>query len=316
VTLRSTARKAITAAVAHLPDNTRRAVVDALIEGPVSYELFQAIGRKYGVRDINVMGDCGLIEGSLADTHIMATYVKDKNWPVAEFNRVVIDFFEFHRGGTYIDIGANIGLTTIPIAAVPGVECRAFEPEPDNFRHLAHNVARLCRHGNVQMFNVAVWDRTGIIKFEVDPDNHGDHRIHVDATGLLLEDKRAVIPVNAVRLDDAFNPAALRQPVVVKMDVQGSEGQIFAGGKRLLRDCALVFFEFWPYSMKRFGADIEDLTGFIGLNFASGSFGPGDKDAPPVWLPIDHVTKAMQERWRAEGEPFTYHEVYLRREGL
>jgi hypothetical protein len=36
-------------------------------------------------------------------------------------------------GGTYIDVGANIGLTIIPVARNPNVHCLAFEPEPVNF---------------------------------------------------------------------------------------------------------------------------------------------------------------------------------------
>lgn len=69
------------------------------------------------------------------------------------------DFFTRAGSGTYLDIGANIGLTTIPVAQNPRVACKAFEPAPHNFRYLSHNVAANCPHGNVDLFNLALFDR-------------------------------------------------------------------------------------------------------------------------------------------------------------
>jgi FkbM family methyltransferase len=313
--LRTTARRTITKLVAKLPTIARRSIMEALVSGPNCYDLFQAIGRAHGVRDICVLGDYGAIEGSLADDGIMAGYAKHKSW-AAETNRLFVGFFATHRAGTYIDIGANLGLTTIPIAAISGVDCKAFEPDPDNYRHLTRNVAEHCRHGNVQLFNLAVYDRTGTIEFEIDVHNHGDHRVHVAGrAGLLMEASRPVIAVQSTRLDDLFDIATLKRPLVVKMDTQGSEGQIFAGGERLLAESTLIFFEYWPYSMRRFSADIDALTKFIERTFPTGSIVPGDQDAPPNWQSIDQVIKTMHERWRlAEAEPFVYHEIYLRKE--
>jgi hypothetical protein len=48
---------AVTNLVAMLPTNTRRAVLETLASGTNSWELFQAIGREYRVRDICVLGD-------------------------------------------------------------------------------------------------------------------------------------------------------------------------------------------------------------------------------------------------------------------
>ena len=306
---------AVTNLVAMLPTNTRRAVMETLASGPNRWELFQAIGREYRVRDISVLGDCGVVEGSLADEGIMAGYVKEKNWHVGEANRVFVQFFGQHQlAGTYIDIGANLGLTTIPVATLPYVDCKAFEPDPDTYRHLTRNVAANCPHANVELFNKAVGDRTGAVEFERDVHNPGDHRIHVAGDGFLMEATRPVITVSACRLDDAFDLATLRRPIVVKMDTQGSEGLIFAGGERLLAESALVFFEYWPYSMRRFDTDIEALTRFIGRMFSSGSVVPGDQDVAPTWQPIDQVLGTMRKHWRQTDEPFLYHEVYLRKD--
>src|SRR5262245_1242860 len=78
--LRTTARRVLTKFVANLPIIARRSVMEALVSGPNCYDLFQAIGRAHGVRDICVLGDYGAIEGSLADDGIMAGYAKHKSW--------------------------------------------------------------------------------------------------------------------------------------------------------------------------------------------------------------------------------------------
>ena len=44
-------------------------------------------------------------------------------------------------GGTYLDIGANIGLMTVPFARDPRIRCLAFEPDPTNFGFLQRNIA-------------------------------------------------------------------------------------------------------------------------------------------------------------------------------
>jgi FkbM family methyltransferase len=64
-------------------------------------------------------------------------------------NSLFSNFFQANDGGTYLDIGANIGLTTIPIAQLPDVQCIAFEPAPENFRNVQANVRANCDPGKV-----------------------------------------------------------------------------------------------------------------------------------------------------------------------
>jgi len=314
MTLRNLARRTITKLVATLPPDARRDVMTALVDGVTGWELFQAVGRRYDVDDIRVLGNCGLIQGSLADDKIIAGYAQHKSWAL-ETSHYFAEAFKEQKVGTYIDIGANLGLTTIPIAAFPDIDCKAFEPDPDNYRHLSHNVAMHCRHNNVELFNAAVCDHTGVIDFELDVHNHGDHRIHAPgAPGRLDEHNRPVIKVKACRLDDVFDPTELKKPLMVKVDTQGAEGQIFAGGETLLTACKEICLEYWPYSMQRFGADIDRMVDFIKRTWTTGSMVAGDADqAPQHWQPIGEIAGQMHERWRlADAEPFSYHEIYLK----
>ena len=59
------------------------------------------------------------------------------SWHLVE---VILELFGRGKGGTFVDIGANIGLMTLPIAA-QGINCEAFEADPDVFMLLADNIA-------------------------------------------------------------------------------------------------------------------------------------------------------------------------------
>jgi FkbM family methyltransferase len=314
--LRSFARKALTEAALKLPPKTRRSVLEGLAAGAdgEAYEIFQALGKSFGVRDIRVEGEYGLFEGAIADGGVMAGYAKAKSW-ASETNRLFVDFFGRHGRGTYIDIGAHIGLTTIPLARFPGVACKAFEPEPANFGYLARNVAIHCKHGNVELFNAALCDRNAAIDFELDVNNHGDHRIHMNGVqGVFDEQDRPVISVKGMRLDDALSIDSLQAPIGIKIDTQGAEGKIFVGGQALLGAADLVFFEYWPYSMARTGVDIDWLAAFLRQHFTAGSIVAGDHDEAPDWSPIENLIDRVQTYLRhSESEPFVYHEVYLRK---
>ena len=62
---------------------------------------------------------------------MLPTYAKTGRWN-HEMNERLTSFFA-KDGGTYIDVGANIGLTTIPTAQNPNVNVIAFEPDPCQF---------------------------------------------------------------------------------------------------------------------------------------------------------------------------------------
>ena len=198
------------------------------------------------------------------------------------------------HGGTYLDIGANIGLTVIPIAQNPQVACHAFEPEPTNFRYLSENVFLNCRAGNVRLLNLALFDRDATLPFEISERHSGDHRISViDVEGELGEQDRKKISVSAKRLDDVITD--ITKPLAAKIDVQGAEPFVLAGGRNTLSQASLLSLEFWPYSMHRMGGDISAVIAFLADHFHEGSISPGDKDERTEWQPIVSVASYLHE---------------------
>ncbi|HUZ74224.1 MAG TPA: FkbM family methyltransferase [Stellaceae bacterium] len=292
------ARSVITEVVHRLPPAAKRVLLHALsadVAADTAYEVLQALGRSFGITDIRVLGDYGLVEGALADSSILATYARTRRW-AAGTNRIVDAFFDRHERGTYIDVGANIGLTTIPIARRGAVACKAFEPEPATFRYLTRNVHQNCAAGNVETYNLALYDQRGSVAFELADDNFGDHRIRrVDHDGSFGEARRRVITVPAERLDDVVNAAQLAPPVVVKIDTQGAECHVLCGGRAVLAAAALVAFEFWPYGLRRLGGDPDTLATFIATTFSRGAVLAGDVDATPVWRPISVIAAWLRD---------------------
>lgn len=162
-------------------------------------------------------------------------------------------------GTTVIDVGANIGLYTLLFARAVGKTGRvyAFEPEPENFRLLAHNL-RTNGCTNVTIVPKAVAARTGVATLFLSVDNRGDHRLFDPGDG------RRSMPVPTVSLDEWF--AGYNDPIaLVKIDIQGAEIQALAGMGGLLERHAetWVALEYWPAGLRRAGTSGEALLDAI-----------------------------------------------------
>jgi hypothetical protein len=132
------------------------------------------------------------------------------------------------------------------------------------------------------------------LPFEIAARHSGDHRISMtEVPGDMDEHNRQKISVPAKRLDDVIADTA--GPIGVKIDVQGAEPFVVAGGRRTLSRASLLCLEFWPYSMRRMGGDISAMLAFLGEHFQEGSISAGDKDEPAVWQPIASVTALLHE---------------------
>jgi hypothetical protein len=102
--------------------------------------------------------------------------------------------------------------------------------------------------------NVALMDKPGELVFELSPTNHGDHRARMnESVALMDENKWATIVVSGKCLDDFAHLA--KPPLAVKMDTQGAEPFVIAGGSKVFDMADLAMSEFSPYNMNRMKAD-------------------------------------------------------------
>lgn len=264
------------------------------LKKPTVHAVHRAVCRLAGVDDMTVSGSFGSIKGSVDDYAVLETYARRRTWCPVE-NDFFETFFAARGGGTYLDIGANIGLTTIPIARNPHVLCLAFEPEPANFRYLHRNVAVNCPNGNVELFSLALFDRRSRLEFQLSPSNKGDHRVRTATEGQFAEQAWPVIRVDAERLDDVLSGRRLAAPLAAKIIAQGAEAHIVAGGADTLRRVEALVIEIYPYALRRAGADTDSLLRVLGTRFREAAMIAGGSAAAPVWHPVVAVIDALDE---------------------
>ena len=264
--------------------------------------LFQQL-HAAGIRTVVAGGENGEVEGYTADLKVMAKYAKNGTWSAEIVGRARATL-ELAQGGSYLDLGANIGLTTVPVAGTRGVLTWAVEPHPDNLRLLELNLARNRLAARTTVVHAAISDEPGMLPLEVAPENLGDHRIHPETPvgeARYGEEEREVIDVPAQRLDDIVDVSLLSAPVVVKMDIQGAEPLAFAGGLDVMDRADLVLTEYWPYGLTRLGAEIDRYHGLIAGIFSHGALIregdlPGAVDLMPIDELIGRLTEVTAER--------------------
>ena len=158
------------------------------------------------------------------------------------------------EGMCVFDVGANIGYYTLLAARAvePSGRVYAFEPEPHNFELLTRNVAE---NGftNVRPVNAAVSNRAGVVRLHLDDANFGAHSFD---PGSVRNSSGRSVEAETVQLDDFADEARAFAGVLVKVDVQGAEGLVVEGGRRLLAlPKVTAFMEFWPEALARAQAD-------------------------------------------------------------
>ena len=300
------------ATLEHLPARLRRAIVRAIARR-ADYPTLQALGRRAGLHDVSVMGDFGLIQGSLDDTSVLATYARTRTWrpALAQFFR---RYFEDEGPGLFVDVGANIGLTTIPIARLSGTRCLAFEPDPDNFQYLRHNIEANCPHHNVALFKLALFDSAGRLDLRRSAGNTGDH--HRGRGAESAERDAPLIRVPTARLDDVLSRHLIdaAAPLAAKIVVEGAETQIVAGGRDVLSRAGALLIEIFPYGIERLHGDLAGLLRFCSDNFAWAALNSGEQDDICTWMRVDDIVARLHDRYAAAvGHPAVYHHLFLRK---
>ena len=258
--LKSLAKSAIGSVAACAPARLRHIAMERFCQQGDHQEAADLVARLaplLGISAVLARGEYGVIQSAPNDTVVFGHYAKHGTW-AKHTNQILIEFFRERGGGTYVDIGANIGLTTIPVAQNNKINCIAFEPDPVNFANLKVNVGNNCPHRNVKMESLALCEKRCILFFELADRNLGDHRM-ASRNGASTE--RRVIKVPGAPLDEEIHD--LLGPLAVKCDTQGAEPFVIAGGQKVLSRADLVILEFWPHGMTRMGGDPEMVIDFL-----------------------------------------------------
>jgi FkbM family methyltransferase len=133
-----------------------------------------------------------------------------------------------------LDIGANVGSYTVLAAGGVGARVVAVEPILGTFRALRANVRLNDLDDRVTLLNIGLGAEEGTVRFTHDLDSMN----HALAPGEVVE---SAIDVAVVTLDSIAEPV---MPTFMKLDVEGYESQVLAGGRKTLRSetlrCLLI----------------------------------------------------------------------------
>lgn len=144
-------------------------------------------------------------------------------------------------GDLALDVGANIGLFSVMMAKAVRYgnagHVMALEASPTIYRDLL-NVARVNGVSNIIAQQVAVTDKTGVVRF-VDLQTGGVSReaSHVAMEHEAVENSRNVVDVPAITLDELSVYHGGLRPRLIKIDVEGAEFLVLEGARKMIGEC-------------------------------------------------------------------------------
>jgi FkbM family methyltransferase len=137
-----------------------------------------------------------------------------------DYNIEELDFLRAHApdGGTFVDVGANVGTYALALARHVGATGKviAIEPHPVTYARLKFNTTA-SRFAQVRLFAAAVGASDGELMIETDGDNLGASHI---VTGD-VSDKAVKVP--SLRLQRILEQSGVSQVDALKIDIEGYE---------------------------------------------------------------------------------------------
>ena len=135
-------------------------------------------------------------------------------------------------GGTCVDVGANIGIFTLPFAKRVGSRgsIHAFEPDRLNFKRLVANSALNGFEHIIRCHQMAVSNTSGQVSFYRSDSNHSGWGSVVEFKDIAVEHE--VVP--AITLDEFLSSEKISTVDLLKVDVEAHEPELLEGARRSL----------------------------------------------------------------------------------
>lgn len=152
-------------------------------------------------------------------------YIRQNSFDKEIFNQMFIfKQYDFHTNGpikTIVDLGGNNGMSAIYFHyTYPEATVYALEPDKNNFAALVKQTSGIDK---ILPLNKAIWKENGVIN--LDSGDSWAVRIDMDGSGN---------PAEAISMDSLINTYDINQIDILKIDIEGSEKDLFANSTRFL----------------------------------------------------------------------------------
>ena len=154
-----------------------------------------------------------------------------------------------------IDIGANLGITTVAIAkTIRRVgKLHSFEPVPEYFDILKDNVSSNGLE-NVKVYELAVTDQVGRAPF---------YQKEL-SSGIVFEEGAKKFEVPTTTIDRFLTAEKIGRMDLINMDCEGSELLVLKGAKETLsKNKVKIFCEIHHDFLKQLGQSVEDIVQYL-----------------------------------------------------
>ncbi len=139
-----------------------------------------------------------------------------------------------------IDGGANVGYAALHFARLyPEAVIIAVEPNPETFDMLRRNCAG---HAQIRPLFGALWSHDQGVSLQSDPDSSWSDRVH----------DGGLTP--SFRLQDLLASVPDSRSLIIKLDIEGAEGEVCRAAPDVLRTTACLLIE--PHDYLRPGASV------------------------------------------------------------
>jgi FkbM family methyltransferase len=163
------------------------------------------------------------------------------------------------RGGTFVDVGANIGTYTVRAGQLVGAEGRvvAIEAHPFIFGFLKRNVI-INGLSNTVVVHAAVGAQAGVVTMSYRDNNPGETHVSVDAA---LRGEQ----VSVQSLDQLLAKLGVVTVDYLKIDVEGFELPVLKGARETIAGSRnlIVQTEMYERHTARYGHSAESVAGLL-----------------------------------------------------
>jgi FkbM family methyltransferase len=222
----------------------------------------RVIRRAFGLRSVGVFRRSNILwELDLKQGIDFAIYLQGGFEPstLREYKTIV------RSGYTVLDIGANIGAHTLPLAMLAGKKGKviSFEPTDYAYNKLVKNISLnpilkdIITPVQAMLVGSQNSEKPDAIpsSWSLDPPSPGEviHAVHKGAFQSLEN-------ATLVCLDDWVSENSLQQVDFIKIDVDGFEIDVLEGSKKILKDYRpIIMMEFAPYIFAERGRSFSEL---------------------------------------------------------